>query len=180
LFRKITYRRKQHFLLGAAAVFALISYKMVFGKTLTLYKESKSFELRLEEIKGVPEKSARLRHQLAQIDALLSKQTTKGINRQDALLNLVTQYCQENKTVLREFPQAISSQDKEMILETNIFTVEGDFVKLLNLAYQLEQKYKIGKLSSCRFSSKTDPRTNTTSLLTTLYVQNVKEDNHEK
>ena len=115
-----------------------------------------------------------------ELNQILGGKQLTDTNTQQALLNVIANYCRDNKTVLREFPKAISKEKNDFVVETNFFTVEGDFVKLLSLVYLLEQKERIGRIASVFFQSKRDVRTKALSLSATIYVQNVKKIANDK
>jgi hypothetical protein len=112
------------------------------------------------QMKTSSSKTGQLKQQIVTMDKLLARYIDKNTKVQDALLSIVTRYSLENKILLREFPRSTLTSDKNMLIETNVFTVEGNYNHLLLLAYLLEQKQRVGRLSSLKFISKHDPRTN--------------------
>jgi len=174
-----TYKKKNKALLIAAIVALLLAYLLSIKKTIAVYGEAGRLEAQSELAANAPVKAAALQKQLMEIDNLLGVQEQPG-NVQQALLGVITGYCQENSTVLREFPRTVYNEEKDLIVETNVFTVEGSFAQLLKLVYLLEQESRIGKVSSARFFMKKDPVTHTTALNATIYLQNIKKPENEK
>jgi hypothetical protein len=55
-----------------------------------------------------------------------------------------------------------------------VITFEGDFIKLLKLVFQFEQKFRVGKVSSVKFSTYKDRKSKKTSLTAKLFIQTIK------
>ena len=114
------------------------------------------------------------------MDTKIGNQHKKGQNTAQELLEFVTNYCQTNRAVLREFPETILADQGNLLIENNWFVVEGEFSTLINLVYTLEQKVKLGKVTSARYQLKKDLKSKQMALTTTIYIQNVKKNEHEK
>lgn len=175
MLKDLSYKKKNQFLLIGTILFFFIAYYMAFGKTISLFLECNSMKKQLSGLSGAPGRATALQQKLSELDQRLGGKQLSDTNTQQVLLNVITNYCQSSKIVLREFPKAITKQEKDYLVETNFFTVEGGFSKLLNLVYLLEQKEKIGRLASVLFQAKEDVRTKVLSLTATIYVQNVKK-----
>ena len=175
MFKNLTYKKKNQFLLIGTVLFLFIAYYLAFGKTILLYRQCSSMKQQLSTLSDAPNRYSALEKKLSELDQMLGGRQLSDTNTQQVLLNAITNYCQSSKTILREFPKAISKKENEYMVETNFFTVEGSFVKLLNLVYLLEQKERIGRLASVMFQAKQDVRTKVLSLNATIYVQNVKK-----
>lgn len=176
MFKNLTYKKKNQLLLIGTVLFLLIAYYLAFGKTISLYRDCSSMKEQLAAVADEPNRAVSLQKKLSELDLKLGGRQLSDTNTQQVLLNVITNYCRDNKTVLREFPRATSKPESDYLVETNFFTVEGSFVKLLELVYLLEQKERIGRLASVLFMAKQDVRTKVLSLTATIYVQNVKKD----
>lgn len=174
-----TYKQKTRAVLIAGAIFLVLAYMLSIRKTIAVYREASLLESQSELAANAPTKAVELEKRLAEIDNLLGMQPRAG-NVQQALLGVITGYCKEHNTVLREFPKTVYNEEKDFMVETNVFTVEGNFFELLKLVYLLEQENRIGKISSARFFVKKDLKTHTTGLNATIYLQNIKKPEHEK
>ena len=176
----LSYKKKNLFLLAATLIFALLSYSLAVKKTFILNAECKVLESQLMQASSAPKKIINLEKKMSMIDNLIGNTNQTNDPAQKTLLGIVSAYCQKNNIILKEFPKALSSRENELLIETNVFTIQGDFIKLLNLVYQLEQKNKIGKLASLKFQRKKDNETKNTTLLATVYLRNIKKTNNEK
>jgi hypothetical protein len=177
MLKNISYKkRNQVFLWGGVALFLLI-YKLTFSKTIALYSECIEMEQRIERASDAPIKIAELKKQSVRLESLAGSERPDEKNLQQLILGQVTSYCQENNVLLKEFPETIIQTEKDYEVETNCFTAEGSFDKLLRLVYVLEQKSKTGKISSVDFKTKLESRTNKLKLTATVYIQNIKKTN---
>jgi hypothetical protein len=125
--------------------------------------------------KNSPQKVNQLNAELANIENKIGNINLDSSNVQQTILGLVTNYCQKNNVVLREFPSSITQQENDITIETNYFSVEGDFLRLLQLVNSLEQHSEIGKITSTHFKSKKNIKTKSVELTMTVYVQNFKK-----
>ena len=176
----LTYKKKNQ-LMGIASVLLLFLFYWVdFADTIALHSEVNVLEKQIQLANDAPQRVVLMQNKLAELDLLPGLKQNADTSIQQELLGIVTGYCQKNGIVLREFPKTIVSQEGDYRVETNIFTVEGGFTKLLQLVYSLEQKNRIGKVASVLYNSKKDIRTKTLSLTASVYLQNIKKAHHEK
>src|ERR1035437_8376562 len=140
MFKDLTYKKRNQLLLSGTILFFFIAYYLAFGKTISLYMECRSMKEQLTSLADAPNRAVALRQKLSELDQRLGGKQLSDTNTQQVLLNVITNYCQGNKIILREFPKAIAKQENDYMVETNFFTVEGSFSKLLDLVYLLERK----------------------------------------
>jgi hypothetical protein len=165
-------------MVACAVIFSIIIYKAALKKTIDEYASCSELENKLQTANNAPAKMAELEKMNRRLDMLLGRQTG-NIDAQQSLLDSVTNYCQKNDVVLQEFPKPIISSNKGTDIETNIFTIEGGFNKLIQLIYLFEQKYKTGKIVSVDYRTKKDFSVGKTNLSVTIYLQNIKKSQHE-
>jgi hypothetical protein len=176
MLNKLTYKRKFRLCIALGLVMTFVMLKFPVGRTVSFYQDVKSLEKQLSQATDAPMRVITLQKQLARIDQALGKQSgTKGISKDEALLETITRYCHDHNALLREFPRAGAYKENEMQVETSTFVVEGDFATLLALVYQLEQKNKVGRVASVNFQSKRDLKTTLLALSATIYVQSIKK-----
>ena len=180
MFENLTYKRK-NLLLGVAAVLLVfIVYSLGVSKTIKAYHDYSDAKARMEMAQNAPLMAAQLERELILMDAKMG--TTKAFkqNTAETLLNLITNYCQSNHAVLREFPRTTIDMQGDLTIETNQFVLEGNFATILKLIYNLEQKNKIGKVASVKYQLKKDFKTKEMVLTASVFIQNIKKTDHEK
>ena len=165
-------------MIACAAIFSIIIYKAALKKTIDEYSSCSELEYKLQTANNAPAKMSELEKMNKRLDMLLGQQTG-NMDAQQPLLDSITNYCQKNNVVLQEFPKPIINSNKGTDIETNIFSVEGGFNKLIQLIYLFEQKYKIGKVVSVDYRTKKDFAVGKTNLSVTVYLQNIKKSQHE-
>jgi hypothetical protein len=180
LLKNLTYKQKNKLLLFGAVLLLLLIYFLSIKKTMTTASACKEMENKIAEAQDMPVKVAELHKRIAYIDALLATRQDTTVKTQDLILSLVTNYNQTHGTVLKEFPKTNLAKENDFLIETNVFTAQGEFSNLLDLVYLIEQKQKIGKIASVDFLLKKDNQNHTTNLLATLFVQNIKKLSNEK
>jgi len=158
----------------------LLAYLLAVKRTVEAYRNYTAASQKAELADNAPMLQAQLEKELMQMDAKLAGSNSSGKPTEQQLLEQVTNYCQDQHIVLREFPQATSALQGDMLVETNRFTVEGNFAALLNLVYILEQKNRLGKIVSVHYALGKDMKTKEMLLTATVFLQNVKKQEHEK
>ena len=175
MFKNLTYKKKNQLLIVTAVLTLFIVYSFAIKKTINAYGKFSDAEHKMEFAANAPKMAEQLEKELRMMDERIGNQNTKGQNTTQVLLELVTNYCQKNHAILREFPEITISNEENLQVETNRFIVEGPFSTLINLAYILEQKNKLGKVASARYQLKKDFKTREMALTATIYLQNIKK-----
>lgn len=180
MFNQLTYKRKNQLLIAAVVLTVYLMYSLAIKNTLMAYTQYNDNKAQLALAVNAPAKAKQLEQELEQINEKIGNQNINGKNTEQALLDLITNYCQNNRLTLREFPEAQLSQQGDLLIETNQFVVEGGFASLLNMVYVLEQKNKLGKIAGVRYQLKKDIQTKEMALTATVYLQNIKHGEHEE
>ena len=180
MLENLTYKKK-NLLLGITAILLLfVVYSFGISKTIKAYQEYSESESKMKIAENAPQMAAQLEKELMIMDIKLGSQNTIGQDTAETLLSLITNYCQHNHAVLREFPQTSTANQGDMVIETNQFVVGGNFSTILKLVYILEQKNKIGKVASVKYQLKKDFKTKEMLLTASVFIQNIKKKDHEK
>lgn len=177
---QLTYKRKNQLLIAVTLLTAYLMYSLAIKKTVLAFTQYNSSKDQIALAVNAPLKAKLLEQELTQINEKIGNQNINGRNTEQALLDLITHYCQNHNLNLREFPQAQLAKQDDLFIETNQFVVEGGFSSLLNMVYLLEQKQKLGKIAGVRYQLKKDIQTKEMALTATVYLQNIKHKEHEK
>lgn len=170
----LSYQLKLKLLLASGVLFFILAYNLAFTETIAAYKEYQKLKEQLVLASDAPRQNQILEQKLQVFDKNINSNQESENNVQDKLLETVTAFCLERNIVLREFPRTEQVVENDFIVETNIFSVEGDFVKLVQLIYNLEQKVKLGKVASVLYHTKKDLKNKRLNLIATIYIHNVK------
>lgn len=180
MFENLTYKKKNILLAIIAVLLVFAVYSLGISKTIKAYHAYSESENKMKMAENAPAMAVQLEKELIRMDEKLGNQNTAGQNTAESLLNLITAYCQSNHAVLREFPRTSIASQSDMIIETNQFVVGGSFATLLKLVYILEQKNKVGKVASVKYQLKKDFKTKEMLLTASVFIQNIKKNDHEK
>ncbi len=175
MFNNLTYKKKNQLLIIATVVVVLLVYYIAVKETIHAYSEYTDSNKKMEVAANAPALVVKLKNELSRIDVKSGSQQKKEQNTAEALLSLITEYCQNNNAVLRDFPETSIATQGDLLIETNRFVVAGNFTTLINLVYLLEQKNKLGKISSVKYQLKKDFKTKEMVLTATIFLQNIKK-----
>lgn len=173
-FKKMTYKKKKQFLLIGSVLFLLFAYNFVISRTVEMYQNNRKLVREVEEGMSAPEKKRHLQHKLDGFNNSLNKYFSDSLKNREYILGIVSEFCSRNHLVLREYPELILSKEKDFEIETNVVVAEGDFLNLLKLVYELEQKVKVARPASVNFEKKFDHKRRKEVLSVTIYLQNLR------
>ena len=171
---RFTYKQRN---IGLLAVFVLagwLVYSLALSKTIEEANKCSQKIAELAKVENADQRIAGLQADREAIDRVLGEEN-RVLDFQQALLEKVSDYCQDNKLVLREFPQPITETENNYLVETSMVVVEGRFDKLLTLVYELEQQDRLGKVAAVEFRTEKARRNQKAKLTAAIYVQNVKK-----
>ena len=172
MLKGLSYKIKNRLLVSAFIVMLVISYEFAVSKTIDMSNECNKIEQQITTAGDSPEQIKQLEKEKQHLYEMMGKEISNN-ELQQSLLSAVTNYCNDRGTTLEYFPKPIISNNGNLNLETNIFTVEGSFNKLLQFQYLLERKYKMGKIASVLYKAKRNYDTKKYTLIITIYIQNL-------
>jgi len=179
MFNQYSYKQKNT-LLSISAVFILILiYWLGIKKTIENYLQYNKNKDQMVLVSNAPASVLQLKQELMEINSKLGNQNINEQNNTDKLIELVTNYCKDNQVVLMEFPQTETKLKDDLLIETNKFTISGNFVSLLKLVYLLEQKSNLGKVTSVYYKMIKNYKSKELILTAKIYLQNIKKKDNE-
>ena len=173
----ITYRQKNKFLLGGAVLLLLICYLFAFRNTIDLYQSNNAAEEKLEALKTAPQQIAALNKKLGFLNSRVKQYVRDDNFDQEDILVSISDFCKQNRLKIVEFPKSERKQKEDIVIETFHFTVEGNYVNLVKLIYDIEVVNKIGRIASLNFETQVDRRSKVKRLLVSVYLQNLRNNN---
>ncbi|MCK6649293.1 MAG: hypothetical protein L6Q66_06540 [Bacteroidia bacterium] len=174
MLKNLSYKQKNKLLLVAGTLLVMGTYVFGIKKTLITYNDYKSNMEKLTLAENAPVMLQKVKEELDQMNAKLGQNDSRS--KSEVLIEFVTRYCEENGAVLKEFPKVAESMKDDLLIESNVFTVAGDFNTLLSLIYQLEQKVNVGKVVSVNYQVQKDLKTKEPILIAKVFVQNIKKN----
>ncbi len=166
------YQRRYFILIAGTILLLILSYKLGFKRSLELRAECKNLSSRLVNIKDAPMRIKQLEEKKRSIENLIGKATYEKDTR-DVIVNYVSTYCEKEDVTLRQLHDIHISEEEDYRIETNRLTLEGDFHKLLQLLYHIENDYTFGQVSSVRFYKAKNIKSRQNELLLEIFVQTI-------
>jgi len=151
-----------------------IGYHLAVKKTFHLKSECSQIEKDMAELKDAPGQILNLKKKLGSLDNSVHIAFNKKQTIQDYLLEQIADYCSKNNILIKEYPKPHVYSKDDYTIETNHITLAGPYINLLKLLYHIEQKYRLGKVSSARFYTEINDKTKVNELILELYIQNIK------
>lgn len=170
--KQLTYKQIYYITIFLVIMLAICVYTLSVRNTINAITEYTKQTIKIETIKDAPLKMNELNTKINQMEHLLID--TKDIDTEELLLEKVTNYCRENPVTLIEFPQTYVSEYEGYEILCNKLIIEGSFKDNLLFIYDLEQKNKMGMVSSVKFIKQKDIRSKKVKLFTHIYIQNIK------
>jgi hypothetical protein len=169
----LSFQKKLKALWIAAAVLLLISWTLSFSKTIHLYSENARLEKNLIRANTAPQEVGKLKQQLNIFTTKLEQYTADSIAHQQEVMEVVSEFCQKNRLMLRTIPVRYYSLEKDFRIETMEIIIEGSYHGLLKLLYELEIKQKKGRVTSAHFYNYKDPIRKKNVLQLKLFLQTI-------
>lgn len=180
MFRNTTYKQRVMLFAAGCIIFLIVVYSLAIKQTIATGKKYKHLKKDIAQAADAPQMIKELEKKITFYDNLLGNQQDLSRSFREVLLDYISNYCQQNKVVLKNFPSSHEYISNNFIIETSIVVLEGPFCNLLTLLHQLETKPGLGKVQSTAFESYTNIRTKRKVLHLTLYLQNIKNTRNEK
>ncbi len=170
---KLTYQQKNKFLAIGYVVFLFIVYQLAIGKSLELYSQNLLLEEKLATTKQSYASKEELEKKEEKLDHHISSFFVDSLSHQEYLLETISTYCHQHNILIKEIPARTEYREGDFEVGTHRIVFEGDFIPMLKMVYLLEQKSKMGRVSSVLFSLKYDFKRKREVLSLTLYIQNI-------
>ena len=170
--KQLSWKQKNRLLYGGLIICVWIIYAWAITPTLEAKHTCTQLEQQIDSAAQAPEQIRALEAELNRLDEITGTNNGNDSSTHEALLNLVTVYCESHALILREFATPVRFSQQEWLVETHPFTVEGDFIHLVQFLDHLRAQAP-GNIVSADFHAKKDNKTKTTALLLTVYIQNI-------
>ena len=171
---KLNYKQKCYLLFGALLLFFVLGYQLSFSDTFTLISEIKVKEEKLAWLKEKEKELPALKSKIAEFERAYSKGDSSAVR--DKLTAYISDFAEKNNCLVTEIPVNSSFKNDKLNVQTNTFTIKGNFYNLVSLLYKLEYEYKyVSKIMSARFFSVRDMQTKKKNLYLTLITQSFEQ-----
>ncbi|PBQ34754.1 hypothetical protein CNR22_24255 [Sphingobacteriaceae bacterium] len=174
MFENSTYTKKCYLLFGGLFLFFVLGYRMSFSDTFSLVDEIAAKEKKLSWLKDKERELPALKSKMEEFERAYAKGDSTAVR--DKLTAYISDFAEKNSCLVTEIPLNSSFKNDNLNVQTNTFTIKGNFYSLLSLLHKMENDYKyVSKIMSARFFSVKDLQTKRKNLYLTLITQSFEQ-----
>jgi len=171
---KLNYKQKCYLLFTGIVLFFIVGYKFSFSDTFTMIKEIDEKQEKLKWLKEKEKELPALKSKMAEFERAYSKNDSMAVR--DKLTAYISDFAENNNCLVTEIPVNSSFKNDNLNVQTNTFTIKGNFNNLLLLLNRLENDYKyVAKIMSAKFYSIKDMQTKKKNLYLTMVTQSFEQ-----
>jgi hypothetical protein len=177
---QFSYRQKNLGLLVGSIVFLLIIYFASIQKTIDMWRSNSELEEQVRLIDNAPSRIRKLKGQLDVFDSKMRNFSSDTSSKEEFLLEKISLSCYKNNLTLVSLPSPSYVVENELNVETRFVKARGSFINLLFLVHEIENQFKVGRVSSVKFALEEDKKNNAHYLFAYVYIQNIRQSGNGK
>ncbi len=171
---KLNYKQKCYLLFAGFVLFLILGYQFSFADTFKVMSEIKEKQQKLTWLKEKEKELPALKSKMAEFEKAYSKSDSMAVR--DKLTAFISDFAEKNSCLVTEIPTNSSFKNDNLKVQTNTFTIRGNFNNLLSLLNKLETDYKyVAKIMSTKFYSTKDLQTKKKNLYLTIITQSFEQ-----
>lgn len=171
---KLNYTKKCYLLLASMFLFFYIGYQFSFSDTFILRNEIDKKEEKLAWLKEKEKDLPLLKTKMMEFEKAYAKGDSLSVR--DKLTTYISEFAEENACLVTEIPMNSSFKNDNLKVQTNTFTIKGNFRELLTLLYTLETEHKyLAKIMSAQFYTIKDMQVKKKNLYLTIITQSFEQ-----
>lgn len=171
--KDLSYKQKNKLMLIGAIVFAIVAYFISISDTVDAYYKNEVLLHQIQQGAKAPQNIQKLNENLNRISSNLGDYELDSLHNENLFLEVIGEFCQEHKLILRKFPEPTLHQEKDFIIYTHKIEIQGGYTNLIKLVYELEQVQKIGRVTSVNYKRVKDRKTKKVVLIASIYLQHI-------
>lgn len=175
MFEKYSYRTK---LIALGIIFVLlliVAYKRSFSLTLSSIQEIERLDLQLQNAEKAGFEINQLKLEINKINKVIGKENLSADQVQQLLLDRITDFSDQENIKLHGIEETHYFNTKDFEIYSSQMVVEGDFVSVLKLLYDLEKNVDYARVASTEFFVEENYRGKKKQLYAKILVQNFKK-----
>ncbi len=171
---KLDHKKKCYLLFAGLILFFIVGYQFSFSDTFKMVKEIDEKTEKLKWLKEKEKELPALKIKMAEFEKAYTKNDSMAVR--DKLTAYISDFSEKNHCLVTEIPVNSSFKNDNLKVQTNTFTVKGNFHDLLSLLYLLENDYKyVAKIMSAKFYTVKDMQTKKKNLYLTMVTQSFEQ-----
>lgn len=174
----LTYSKKCLLIFVSFILFLFFAYKLSFSETI---RNRSEIGQKKEKIAWLKEKEKEIPLLKSKIELVKKTCREDSISVRDKLTAYISDYAENNNCTVTEIPVSSNYSNSSLNIETNTFTIKGNFSSLLNLESEIEQEFKLtAKIMSAHFFTVKDNQSKRKNLYLTIITQTFNETEKQK
>lgn len=155
-------------------LFLVAGYKFSFSDTFAVKGDIEEKEKKLTWLKEKENELPVLKAKMAEFERAYSKNDSIAVR--DKLTAYISDFADKNNCLVTEIPLNSSFKNDNLKVQTNTFTVRGNFHNLVILLHKLENEYKyVAKIMSAKFYTVKDFQNKKKNLYLTMITQSFEQ-----
>lgn len=130
-------------------------------------------ESEVEKLHSAPQRIIEVQNQIKKLESSVGVCDSVFLSQQDLFLKL-SEITYNNHAIIREIPEQHIFSTNNILVDTNIFRIEGGFIDLIKLIRELENQLNSIQVVSFDFTRIVDRKTKEYRLFVELRVQRIR------
>jgi hypothetical protein len=161
---------RSYILLIGFVVFLITIYKLSIIETIILVQAINEKNQKLIWLKEKEQELPFLKKRMEELE--LANTTSDSTSARDKLTKSISEFADNNNCLVTEIPKSYLYDNNSLYIQTNSFTVKGNFHNLLSLLYLMETKFNyVAKIVSAKFTTSAEIATKKKKLYLTFITQ---------
>jgi hypothetical protein len=174
MLEKLDYKKKCLLLFGGLFLFLILGYRFSFSDTFEIIAQIEEKQQKLDWLKDKEKELPALKAKMKEFEKAYSKNDSTSVR--DKLTAYISDFAEKNNCLVTEIPKNSFFKNDKLNVQTNSFTVKGNFFSLLSLLYIIENEHKyVSKIMSARFFAIKDLQTKKKNLYLTMITQSFEQ-----
>lgn len=142
----MTQRNKNIFITVGFLIMVILAFKYAISNTLELRSEYKSLKTDAVVFDNLPSQLSSLKQKESYLDSLLLGYQLNENSMQNNVLKAISSYSTDKSIKVLDFLEPHVTMHEGVVINIYQFTLEGDYLSIINLIHQFEQKTKFGEI----------------------------------
>ncbi len=174
MIKNLAYKHLCYLLFASLFLFLVIAYQFSYSDTFALVNEINEKEQKLRWLQEKEKELPALKIKMTEFEKAYSRNDSSSVR--DKLTAGISDFADKNNCLVTEIPLNSLFKNDHLKVQTNTFTIKGNFNNLLSLLYTLENDYKyVAKIMSARFFSIRDIHNKRKNLYLTIITQSFEQ-----
>lgn len=168
-----TYKQRFYIYVFFVFVSSIVCYFVSIKRTVQIVVECNNMKNEIVNYESNIEKILLVKKDVSSLESKMRKFNTNGDGVQDKIVKNIAFFCEQHGILIKGVAFPNSERGRVKMLETMVITVKGNYFGILQLAFNIEQKFGIGRISSLHLFMQQNTQNNVKELFACIYLQNI-------